>query len=162
MPEYNVLSFDKIISYPLARKIVPFLRNTLDLTPNGITLINFCIRLLVLYYFYNIKEYNLTIGILCALTQIIDCFDGQMSRQYEMGTKYGKKLDLYLDLVFLTILVYLLVKFHNINLSTVFYFLLIYLISYKIYLVNRLRLGDYIEMNMPVLMILLSFILKNK
>ena len=162
MPSYsNILSFDKFISYPIAERVVPFLRNTLDLTPNSITIINFIFRIgILVYYYYNSFDYVvLTLSI---ITHIIDCFDGHMAREFNMETNIGKYLDIYLDQVFLiSVIVIFLIK-NNIQNKFLILSSVIGLLSlYPLVIKYTPQLSHFIEMNFPIFIIIFYIIINN-
>lgn len=162
MPGYNnIVSFDKYISYPIANKVVPYLRNTLDLTPNGITLINFFLRILILYYYSNIGKFNLNMLLFCSLTNIIDCFDGHMARKYNMKTKHGKYLDIYLDNLFFILLVIITFKNYKFNKNILYGLLIIMIIFFLSYekISKKTGIFTHIEMNGPIIYLLIYFFL---
>ena len=90
-------SFDSEISYPIAHKIIPYLHN-LNITPNQITYFNFVFRIIISLLYY--KNVNIIIIILLTvISQIIDCMDGAMARKYNMGSEFGKHLDINTDII---------------------------------------------------------------
>ena len=166
MPGFNdVPSFDTYISYPIAEYIVPFLRKTLDLTPNSITIINFVLRILLLYYYYNKQKFDVVVLLGCILTHIIDCFDGTMARKYDMGTPIGKDLDFYSDIIFLIILIIMTFKIYKAStkFSLIFMGVFIFFLSIYRFLFSKFsNVLHYIELNMGIIWIIIFFVLRNK
>ncbi len=85
---------DKFIYVEIVDKIDPIFKN-LGLKPNHITILSLIIRLYSLNLLKN-NEYEKSI-ILFNIGYILDCMDGHMARKYNMGTKFGDKLDHYCD-----------------------------------------------------------------
>lgn len=160
MPGFNdIPSFDKYISYPIAEKVVPFLRETMDLTPNAVTLINFTIRLLIVYYYYN-NNLNYVVLLTSILTHIIDSIDGTMARKYDMGTPIGKKLDMYTDIIFWgAIFIITLTKY---KLNTLTYLFVAGTLALP--LINVLfeedKYQNFLEMNAPIFAIVFFVLVK--
>lgn len=101
----NYHPIDKFIYVKIVDKIDHIFKD-LGFTPNHITILSLLIRLYSLYllkknhYFKSIILFN--IGF------IFDCMDGHMARKYNMGSKFGDKLDHYSDwfLVLISFFIY--------------------------------------------------------
>lgn len=166
MPGFkNLPSFDTYISYHIAEYIVPFLRKTLDITPNSITIINFVLRILLLYYYYNKQKFDVVVLLGCILTHMIDCCDGTMARKYDMGTPIGKDLDFYSDIIFLIVLIIMTLKIYKASTKFSLIFMgvfIFFLIIYRYLFSKFSNVLYYIESNMVIIWIIIFFLLKNK
>ena len=75
--ESQNLSFDKLISYPLAKKCAPIL-NYFNITANQVTIFNIFFRIYILYDLY--YKNSVYLIYLLILTHFIDCLDGTIAR----------------------------------------------------------------------------------
>ena len=156
--EQDIISFDKYINYPLARKLAPYCYK-LGIKPNHVTIMNMVFRVYIFYDYYNdgltIKTLLFSIA-----THIIDSLDGTIARTYNQTSKLGAKLDIYSDLLYWPILILLLS--HKYNYPNYLLNLIIFcLLAIDIYLItgNSLILG-IIEMNAPILIIVYYHLIK--
>jgi len=162
--ERDIPSFDKYVSYPIAESAVKILHN-IGLKPNHITIINFLFRCLILANFY-INDNLELLFLPLMLTHIIDCFDGKMARMYNQGSKLGAMLDLYLDLLcWISLSIIMFIKGNkNIKILSGL-FILLMIIDY--YINNHQKesktneiIGNYIEMNGVIVMLVLYIFIK--
>eukprot|EP00747_Dinoflagellata_sp_TGD_P131352 gnl/TRDRNA2_/TRDRNA2_174953_c0_seq1.p1 gnl/TRDRNA2_/TRDRNA2_174953_c0~~gnl/TRDRNA2_/TRDRNA2_174953_c0_seq1.p1 ORF type:complete len:295 (+),score=42.78 gnl/TRDRNA2_/TRDRNA2_174953_c0_seq1:67-951(+) len=109
------------IEYRIANELVSTFF-ALGFTPNGIVLLNCCIRacLLRLYYSYH---YNAVV-LLLAVIQVLDAADGQLARIHGMTSKFGAALDHATDnlfsAMFMLLTMYLLACHNGIRSKAVF------------------------------------------
>ena len=157
--EQDIISYDKYINYPLARKIAPYCYK-LGIKPNHVTIMNMIFRI---YIFYDYYKTGLSIKTLvfCILTHMIDALDGTIARTYNQTSKLGAKLDIYCDLVFWPILVCLLL--HKYNYPNYLLNLVIFCLTFvniRLITGNSNILG-IIEMNAPVIVIVYYIMIKH-
>lgn len=158
--ESEILSIDKIISYPLAKKIAPILHN-FNITANQITIFNIFFRIYILYdlYYYN----SVYIIYFLILTHFIDCLDGTVARMYNQQTKFGAMLDEWSDKIFFCILVLIILYKSNNNLLKIIVvvFLIIYGLIHKICIdKKKCNIHNFLQNNLIILLIILYYIYK--
>ena len=90
MPEPNNISFDSLISYPLAKMLCPYLRFNF-LTANMLTMFRF-IPAILFYYMYIKNYYWISLG-LFVFTIFTGCLDGAYARMYNQTSEHGKMLN---------------------------------------------------------------------
>jgi len=96
MPEAKTFSFDKIITYPIAKKLSTILHIIPWMSPNLISISRIIPAFLTCFHYYhnnyNIAKYTLLITI------FMDHLDGAYARKYNMTSKLGRKVDMYSDI----------------------------------------------------------------
>ena len=104
----------RYISYPLANFFVPIFYN-LGFTPNMVTTLTLLMRIIVIYYLYHKKNYELIL-ILFIFSWITDGVDGQIARNYNMYTKFGDYYDAIVDnITCISMLIILFMKYYQKN-----------------------------------------------
>ncbi len=108
MPEPN--RGTDVYIYRLTKKIAPYL---CDISPNWISFLGF---LFIIPIIYNL-QYQRSVGeliILVFLRQFLDCLDGTVARKCQGESKFGAKLDVFLDtlstLITIIYLIFVLLK----------------------------------------------------
>jgi phosphatidylglycerophosphate synthase len=149
-------SFDSLISYPIAHKIIPHLHKY-GITPNQITYFNLVFRILISLLYY--KDVNILIIILLTVvSQIIDCIDGAMARKYNMGSEFGKHLDINTDIIVRIIFYNVIILKNKKMIKYIIPIFILDMISSAFYK-NENDTVRYLEMNGVILQIIfLTFI----
>jgi phosphatidylglycerophosphate synthase len=150
--EQNVLSIDKYITYPIAKKIAPYLYN-LGVKPNHVTIFNILFRIYIFKKMINNDVNNLLSFFI--ISHFLDCLDGTIARKYNLGTKFGGFLDQLSDKIFWgsTILLTLnkcknnILRFNQILVSSFLLLLVICLCEFR----DKCFLNNSMEMNAIVL-----------
>lgn len=157
--EINILSVDKVINYPLAKMIAPFLYK-IGVIPNYITIFNILFRIFIVYKTINFPNQNVIIYYL--ISHFLDCLDGTLARMFNLQTPLGATLDHISDKLFWGFLVlnsiYKCRKneiFKNI-LVTLSTLILIGLLNCNIR--NKCDAEDMIDMNAMLLIIIINSI----
>jgi phosphatidylglycerophosphate synthase len=120
--------FDDVYIYPTLRKISSYLCKT-PITPNMITLSqgipNYFIIKMILDDVDDMKQINSFYGLII-LRFILDCFDGALARKCKKASKFGKKFDSFMEIVFIwSILFAIQYKYDTPMYFNVFYILTI-------------------------------------
>jgi phosphatidylglycerophosphate synthase len=150
MEKEDFPSFDSLISYPLVHKIIPFFHD-LGVTPNQITYFNLIFRIIVSFLYY--KNINIIIIVLLfVISQIIDCMDGAMAREYNMKSDFGKQLDINTDIIVRIVLYNFIVLKHKNMIKYIFPYFFIDMTGSLLY-VNGNQEVRHLEMNGPILII---------
>lgn len=106
------LSFDKAVSYPLAKHIAPII-HSLCITPNMITISNIFLRLFIAHNVLKEDKYN-NILIMLILTHFLDVLDGTIARMYNQESELGAMLDHISDKLFWGfIIIFMIMKCKN-------------------------------------------------
>jgi len=85
------------INRPLAWLLVKALKST-NITPNQVSVASFLIGTAGAVCFSTGRlSWFIAAGILTQLSSIVDCADGMLARAKNLGTEYGKYLDVFLD-----------------------------------------------------------------
>jgi len=85
------------INRPLAWPIVKALKPT-KVTPNQLSVTSFIIGVMgAVCFAMGNPAWFIAGGILAELSSIVDCADGMLARVKDLGTEYGKYLDIFLD-----------------------------------------------------------------
>jgi len=94
-------SFDALVSYPLADLIDDVIHPT-GITPNQITIINLCFRVVMLLVHGLGLDINFLWLFYLALftTALLDCLDGHRARKRKMCSKMGEQLEVINDQTF--------------------------------------------------------------
>jgi hypothetical protein len=163
MPEpYRKESIDNKILYPICKEISRKYCKNID--PNEITIVNFILGIIIIYYLYKTKfhlpiEKKIIVLLLLTLRAILDGLDGTVARMYEKTSKLGAILDEWSDIIFFAGLI--LIIFFESKIYSLFLFFL--------FLTYYLKLDtDYITilhdntLLVTPLIILIMFILKYK
>lgn len=93
----RLFRINRWINRPLAWPLVQLLKPT-KITPNQVSIASFIIGM-VGAAFFAMGSYKWFIlgGILAQLSSIVDNADGMLARAKDMGTEFGKYLDIFLD-----------------------------------------------------------------
>ena len=156
--ENNIVSFDKYISYPIAKKVAPICYK-IDLKPNHVTFLNIIFRFFILK---DLVKNNATIKTLlcCILSHIIDCLDGTIARTYKQYTDIGKYMDIIADLLFWPILI-LIITIKNYGNDNIIHlsqnFIMINQFLVIISIISSKKLLNFIEMNGVILIIVFYY-----
>ena len=136
------------------------------LEPNYITLFNYLISFLVLYFIYYDKSL-LLIFLLAIFRSFLDILDGAIARKCNKYSDLGHKLDMYGDYIYTTLLIVLIyVKINNKFIKIIYLLIFIYYlyIIYNLLVYKRLPnnkfmilLEDNTIITYPLLIILLFF-----
>ena len=136
------------------------------LEPNYITLFNYLISFLVLYFIYYDKSIILII-LLAIFRSFLDILDGAIARKCNKYSDLGEKLDKYGDYIYTTLLLVLIyVKINNKFIKIIYLLIFIYYlyIIYNLFVYKRLPnskfmilLEDNTIITYPLLIILLFF-----
>ena len=94
--EIKEISFDTLVSYPIAKCIAP-LFYYLGITPNMLTISNVIFRI---YIINESLKFNNKLFYYLAITNFIDVMDGTLARKYNQITEFGKSLDHISDKIF--------------------------------------------------------------
>jgi hypothetical protein len=116
---------DNNIFFPLTKLILDPLY-CIGLTPNMITLLSTICIFISTYMLYN---GNRLTSLFYFIGYLLDCVDGRMAREYNMGTKLGMVLDLVSDNITNIILIIVLIIKYGINLQLLILIILIYLLG---------------------------------
>jgi phosphatidylglycerophosphate synthase len=85
------------INRPLAWPLVQLLKPT-RITPNQVSVVSFLIGMVgVAFFTMGSYKWFVAAGILSQLSSIVDCVDGMLARAKDMGSEFGKYLDIFLD-----------------------------------------------------------------
>jgi len=110
------------------------------LEPNYITLFNYLISFLVLYFIYYDKSL-LLIFLLAIFRSFLDILDGAIARKCNKYSDLGHKLDMYGDYIYTTLLIVLIyVKINNKFIKIIYLLIFIYYlyIIYNLLVYKRL------------------------
>lgn len=152
--EQNVFSFDKYITYPIAKAIAPFLYN-IGTKPNHVTISNIFFRIFILNRMINNNLNNLLYFL--TFSHFLDTLDGTIARKYNLVSKLGEFIDQLSDKIFwgCTILLTLYKckdiknRFNQIVLFSLLTLSVILLCQFK----NECFLNNSMEMNAIILII---------
>jgi phosphatidylglycerophosphate synthase len=93
----RLFKINKWINRPLAWPLVQLLKKT-KITPNQVSVASFIIGMAgALCFIMGSYKWFIFGGILAQLSSIVDNADGMLARAKNMGTEFGKYLDLFLD-----------------------------------------------------------------
>ena len=96
--EIDILSIDKILNYPLAKFLAPYLYN-LKIVPNYITISNIILRIYIFYKMY--LGCNSDCLKLMLISHFLDCLDGTLARSFNLTSEFGAFIDHVSDLFLL-------------------------------------------------------------
>ena len=161
MPEpYSKESVDHILLYPLCKKISE--KYCKDIHPNVITIVNFILGILLIYYLY-ITKFDIPIDdmiivvILFILRAILDGLDGTVARMYNKTSKIGEKLDEWSDIIFFAGLILIIYNESKIYSLLILLPFLIYYLKLESDYINILHDNTLL---LTPLIIIIMFILK--
>jgi phosphatidylglycerophosphate synthase len=96
---HKYLPVERYLIRPPAFLVVRALHKT-AVTPNQLTYVSFILGLAAgLAYLGATRAWFAAAGVLCMVSSIFDCADGQLARVKAMSSRYGGHLDLFLDRV---------------------------------------------------------------
>jgi hypothetical protein len=87
--------FDKIFFLPLSEKLVKPC-GKFKITPNTITYLSIIFEFLCIYFY--IKNKKLHAIVFHIVAYLLDCIDGKVAREFNLGSSYGMMLDIMSDL----------------------------------------------------------------
>ena len=150
----NPFCFDNIITY----KIADYIANE-HMEPNYITIFNIIPSTLCLYF---LCQNNIPLFLIFLIVRLIlDCTDGHVARKYNKQSEFGNNLDRYTDMIFYTILLYILLK--DVNIYIVMCILISYIIMMeRYYVIGLTEIFTVIEENTIVSVPLISLLLINE
>ena len=157
--EINILSIDKVINYPIAKVIAPFLYK-IGIVPNHITIFNIFLRCYIGYKTIIYKNHNMIAYYLT--THFLDCLDGTIARMFNLHTKFGAMLDHISDKIFWSFLVINTIvtcrnnKFSRRKIITLSILILIGIFNCNIR--NKCDAEDIIDMNAMILISVINSI----
>ena len=147
-------SFDKYITYPISEFVAP-LFNSLNITPNNVTIFNIFLRMYIFYLFFSgVKKYYL-LGLLL-LSNFFDALDGTLARKYNQVTEFGAFIDHTSDKIFwggLFLFIFVKSKHLYKKLSILFFVLFF---AFSIYLCSNKKLcfnENFLNMNSTIFVI---------
>ena len=159
--EINILSIDKLINYPIAKAIAPFLYK-IGIVPNHITIFNILLRCYIGYKSLINKSQNMIYYYF--ITHFLDCLDGTIARMFNLQTKFGAMLDHISDKIFWSFLILNTIvscknnKISRNKLVTLSILILIGLFNCNFR--NKCDAEDIIDMNAMILILAINSIYK--